>query len=188
MTLDEKLDNFYHTAMEDATNRSITIINEYRQSLDAIFEEHKKESIKKADLAIEIEQKNLYLEKNKAISTQVLKYKRIISNRSKELTDTLFADVLKKLEDYMKTDAYTSLLEQQILFAKNFAKDEPITIYINPSDKDKLDELEGKTGSSLTLSTINFLGGIRAVIHSKNILIDKSFATQLKESKDSYVL
>lgn len=188
MTLDEKLDNFYHTAMEDATNRSIAIINKYRHSLDEIFEEHKKESLRKANLAIEIENKNLNREKNKAISTQILKYKRIINDKSKELTDSLFADVLKKLEDYMKTDDYISLLEQQVLFAKNFSKNEPITIYINPSDKDKLELLEFKTGTSLTLSTINFLGGIRAVIHSKNILIDKSFATQLKENKEKFVL
>lgn len=188
MTLDEKLDNFYNTAMEDATNRSLSIIDECRQSLDVIFEEHKKESLRKANLTIEIENKNLNREKNKAISTQILKFKRIVSDRSKELTDSLFKDVLKKLEDYMKTDDYTSLLEQQILFAKSFSKNEPITIYINPSDKDKLELLESKTGTSLTLSTINFLGGIRAVIHSKNILIDKSFATQLKDNKEKFVL
>ena len=39
----------------------------------------------------------------------------------------------------------------------------------------------------LTISAEDFRGGVRAVIRSRNILIDNSFSTQLKEQYDKFV-
>ena len=38
MTLDEKLDNFYNAAMEDAAKQKIRIIDQYKNSLKEIYE------------------------------------------------------------------------------------------------------------------------------------------------------
>lgn len=83
----------------------------------------------------------------------------------------------------MTTPAYDDLLVKQILSALAFANGTEIQIYINPSDADKKTMLEEKTGITLTVSTIDFIGGTRAVIHEKNILIDHSFLTKMEEEK-----
>ena len=57
----------------------------------------------------------------------------------------------------MKTHDYTCLLEQQILSAKRFAKNDPITIYTNPSDKDKLELCSHFYSSGLVSLYITFL-------------------------------
>ena len=48
-------------------------------------------------------------------------------------------------------------------------------------------DLEGATRVHLTISAEDFRGGVRAVIRSRNILIDNSFSTQLKEQYDKFV-
>lgn len=48
-------------------------------------------------------------------------------------------------------------------------------------------DLEDATRVHLTISTEDFRGGVRAVIRSRNILIDNSFSTQLKEQYDKFV-
>ena len=63
----------------------------------------------------------------------------------------------------MKTEEYLELLEKYIEKAARFADGEEMTIYINQTDADKKEYLEKDTGMKLTISTEDFVGGIRAV-------------------------
>ena len=86
----------------------------------------------------------------------------------------------------METPKYDAFLEAQIKKEKSFAGDSEIHIYIDPSDKEKLNLLSLKTDCDIRVSQYPFLGGTRAVIASKNILIDNSFETKLKEAEESF--
>ncbi|MDF2951974.1 MAG: V-type synthase subunit [Anaerocolumna sp.] len=88
----------------------------------------------------------------------------------------------------MKTPEYTQLLTSQIVKAKEFANGEEMIIYINSSDESLKETLEAKTGAKLTISNRDFIGGTRAVMQEKNILIDNSFITRFKEAKNEFVL
>ena len=68
-----------------------------------------------------------------------------------------------------------------------FCRNDELTIYINPTDEKKRSDLEDATRVHLTISTEDFRGGVRAVIRSRNILIDNSFSTQLKEQYDNLI-
>ena len=59
--------------------------------------------------------------------------------------------------------------------AAAFAGSEAMTIYINPTDADKKDYLEEHTGFQLTVSKEDFIGGVRCVVHGRNILVDHAF-------------
>ena len=72
-------------------------------------------------------------------------------------------------------------------FAEKYAGDELVTIYINGSDEAKREELEELTGVSLTVSEEDFIGGVRAVISSRNILMDHSFRTQLRDEYEKFL-
>lgn len=188
MTLDNKLENFYNSAMEDAANQKIEMINQYKNSLREIYEEHKSNSLRKAEGYFEMEVKNLNREKNKTLSIKALDSKRLVNDKSKKIKKLLFEEVTEKLIEFMKTPEYIDLLETQINNAKSFAKEEQINIYINPSDEDKKLELEKRTNTFLIISNIDFFGGTRAVINSKNILIDHSFLAKLKDEKEKFTL
>lgn len=188
MTLDEKLDQFYNAAMESATSQNIQIIDEYKKSLQIIYSEHKKEALRKAEITYRMESEKLLREKNRELSNESIHIKRKISERTAELTDKLFEEAAVKLQDYMTTSGYFDLLCNQIKLAKDFALDEDITIYINPTDANLKASLEANTGAALTISNRNFIGGTRAVIQDKNILIDNSFLARLDEAKSTFTL
>lgn len=188
MTLDEKLQLFYDSAIEDATKQSVDLIKEYKKSLQAVYEEHKATAIQKAEMTLNTESQKLIQEKNKALSTENLDFRRRLNEKVNELKEILFHDVEKKLNNFMKTPDYENLLINQIIASLQFARGDEIQIYLNESDTDKKSNLEEKTGAALTISKIDFMGGTRAVIHEKNILIDRSFLTKLEEEKDIFSL
>lgn len=188
MTLDEKLDQFYKSAIDSATSQNIQIIDEYQKSLHKIYDEHKKDAYRKAEVSYRVESENLKREKNRQLSNEAIGIKRIISEKTAELTETLFHDVTAKVYAYMKTPEYVSLLKKQISLATEFANGDEMTIYINKSDEDKKSTLESTTKTHLTISNRDFVGGIRAVIHDKNILIDHSFSTKLEEAVNNFTI
>ena len=123
---------------------------------------------------------------NKELSREQIQIKRDMAKKQDSLKEQLFQEVQELLEKYMASPDYKKLLLKQIKAASSFAGTDAIIIYINPSDADKLPELEQSAKIPLTISQASFIGGIRAVIESKNILIDNSFETQLKEAKESF--
>lgn len=186
MTLDEKIELFSKAVIDSATKQNIDIVHQYNESLQKIYDEHKQNTLNKAEAAYLAESENLLRDKNRTLSSEAIKIKRNISEKSSELIDKLFQDVSLKLEEYMKTPEYFNLLNTQISKAKAFAREDEIIIYINPSDEGLKQLLEEKTDVKLTVSSRDFLGGTRAVIHSTNILIDNSFMTKLSEAKSTF--
>ncbi|MDE7431806.1 MAG: ATPase, partial [Lachnospiraceae bacterium] len=61
-------------------------------------------------------------------------------------------------------------------------------IYIDPLDKDKKEYLETQTGVTVTISEYSFGRGMRAIIPSKNILVDNSFNYKINELKTDYTI
>ena len=74
-----------------------------------------------------------------AVSKAQLELKREYGKRQKELKQELFQEVLKELQEFMKTDEYKELLVAYIEKAARFTNGEDLKIYINPSDADKKD-------------------------------------------------
>ncbi len=188
MTLDEKLDVFYQSSIEDATKRSEEIISEYKESLHKMYEEHREKAEQKAAFYLEAETQKLLQEKNKTLSAETMDYKKRYSEKTEELKAILFKQVELRLISFMKTEDYVNLLVRQIESEVKFAGNDRIIIYINPTDEHLKSTLEQKTKAALTISSFDFMGGTRAVIQEKNILIDHSFSTKLAEEKDIFSL
>lgn len=188
MTLNEKLEQFYKSAVDSATSQNLQIVDEYKKSLQKIYDDHKEDVTRKSDIAFRAASENLIREKNITLSTDTMDLKRKINEKAAELTEKIFKEVYEMLLTFIKTPDYVELLATQITAANTFARGEEVTFYINSSDESLKAELESKTGITLTISTIDFIGGTRAVIHKQNILIDNSFLTKLEESKNSFML
>ena len=63
---------------------------------------------------------------------------------------------------------------------------EKMIIYIDPADQALLMNLEMEAGTTLTVSEYSFGGGTRAVLPDRNVLIDDSFATKVKETMENF--
>ncbi len=186
MTLNEKLDRMRVTSMEEARTNGNKIIAKHKASVDQLFADHKEVAIRQSELSIKTEKNHAKQQLNKALSTSQTELKRKQGRAQTRLKNSLFTRVGQLLEEYMNTDAYLEQLVVYINKAKDFAEGTNISIYINASDEDKIKELEKRTGMVLTVYKEDMKGGIRAIIHDRNILINYSFASALAEQYDNF--
>lgn len=161
--------------MEEARAEGNAIMKQHEDALLDVFEQHRSEMIRQSETRVKTERVGAQQQLNMAMSKAQLELKRELSKTQKELKTKLFEEVREVVKDYMKSEEYQGLLIAYIEKAARFANGAPMTIYINPSDADKKEYLEEHTGMALTVSKEDFIGGVRAVIKEKNILIDHAF-------------
>lgn len=187
MTIEEKLQHFKEYAMEDARIQSAQQLDEYTQALETIFQEHREERRRQEDLQVKTETEQIIRENNKDLSQEQMRIKRRLRKKEEELKEKLFVEVRDRLGRFMDTPKYNELLVKWLKEALSFAGGDEIILYIDPADSSKQMELEAQIQAPVVVSQYSFIGGMRAVIPSRNILIDNSFETKLAEEKEAFV-
>lgn len=187
MTIEEKLQHFYTASIETAAKEAQQMQDQHQEALDKIFQEHKETKERQIQSHIQAETDHLKREINKNVSAKQLEYRRLLSDKTHVLKQDLFDAVEKRLTAFKSTPEYLVYLSDRIQEALDFAGEDSMIIYLDPSDQERIPELAGRFGLAPVVSKENFFGGMRAVIRSKNILIDNSFATLLREAKDEFV-
>lgn len=187
MTLEEKIEHLQAASMEEARAEGNAIIDNYRTALEKVLEDHKEEAILQSQTRIKGEMVNARQQLNQATAKAQLELKRKQGKIQQTLKDKIFEETMTLVSDYMKTEAYEDFLVRCIRRAVDFADGEQMTIYINPSDEQKQSALEEASGAQVTVSAEDFIGGVRAVIRGRNILIDNSFKTQLRNEYDRFL-
>ncbi len=186
MTTEEKLKHFEESSMERARAQSMEIISKHQEALKQIEKEHKETKRRQADLQIRTETESLKHQINMALSKEQIEIRRRITRHQNELKDTLFQEVQERLEAFRSTQQYQNLLLSQIQEILKMADHQEVTIYLDPADASIQKSLEEACKVPLTLSAYSFLGGTRAVLSARHILIDNSFETRLAEEKEAF--
>ena len=176
MTIDEKLSHFYDITVEDARTKAAAILEEHKEALEKMTAERKALSEENAQAQIKAETANARREVNKALSAEQLTIKRDWTKKQNELKEKLFSEVKELLDSFTKTPEYETYLTGKIKEALDFAEDDEISVYLSPEDSALAGKLQQTTGVTIQIAKDSFLGGIRATIPQKNILIDHSFA------------
>lgn len=186
MTIDEKLQHFYEVSLEEAREDAAQAIQEHKKLLSEKLEEHRQLSRQNAEAEVKAETEHVRREVNKALSAEQITLKRDWSKKQEELKEALFGEVSTKIRDFMSTSEYETYLCRKIKEAQDFAENDEIHIFLSGTDRERLDALIQKTGISLQVSEEDFIGGIRAEIPHKNILIDNSFAANLDAMRKEF--
>lgn len=176
MTIDEKLSHFYDITVEDARTKAAAILEEHKEALEKMTAERKALSEENAQAQIKAETANARREVNKALSAEQLTIKRDWTKKQNELKEKLFSEVKELLDSFTKTPEYETYLTGKIKEALDFAEDDEISVYLSPEDSALAEKLQQTAGVTIQIAKDSFLGGIRATIPQKNILIDHSFA------------
>ena len=175
MTIEEKLQHFYDVSVEEASGSASQALEEHKKHLAKMFSDHKQTRQQDAQAQIKAETENAKREVNKALSA----LKRNLTARENELKDELFVEVKERLTQFMSTTEYEDYLVRKIKEAVDFAKDDELFIFLSPEDEGLKHTMMARTGFPVQISKEPFIGGIRATIPSKNILIDNSFMESL---------
>ena len=185
MNLEDKLAHFSKFCITDARSKADKIIADYQDALDKAFEEYKHDENRRAAMQLNIEAEKIKREGNRRISIEQTALKKQIGMEHEKLKEAVFCELTQRLDEFMKTPAYNKLIEAQIQAVLDFADSDTAEIYIDPKDEAMLDGLVQKYGNILRLSKDSFIGGTKAVIAAKNILIDNSFAKKLDDARES---
>lgn len=186
MTIDEKLQHFYDVSLDEAREDAAKAIQDHKEYLQKVLEEHKQSRTQTAEAEVKAEAEHVRREVNKALSAEQITLKRDWSLKQNELKETLFAEVRNKALQFTSTPEYEDYLCRRIKEARDFAEEDEIQIYLSAGDRELLDSLSAKAAYPLQVSSEDFLGGIRAEIPAKNILIDNSFATNLAAMRKEF--
>lgn len=186
MTTEEKLQHFYEVSMDTAREEATKVLNEYKTALETEMERHKQEKQAASENQFKIATDNAAREINKALSAEHLHIKRKLSKKQQHLKESIFAEVEDLLEDFSKKPEYIDWLEDKIKLSLEIAENDSVQIYLTAKDSAKAEELKKRTGITPLISETNFLGGIRAVIPEKNILIDNTFLTAFENEKERF--
>lgn len=187
MTIEERVAHLQEAAMLEARTRANTIVNQHEAMLRSVLNQHKGEANRQADMRIKAEMISARQQQNMAVSKAQLELKREYGQRQKELKQELLAEVQEQLREFMKTDRYRELLAAYIDKAAHFTNGEGMTIYINATDADKKEWLEERTGMELTISKEDFVGGIRAIVKGRNVLIDHAYKGAMEEELQNFM-
>ena len=120
--------------MEQARAEGNAIIDAHKEALEKVIEDHRAEALRQSETRIKAEPTNARLSLNQAAAKSQLEIKRRQGKVQQELKDKIFEEVMGLVNDYMKTEAYGDFLVKCIRQAMHFAGQDPVTIYINPSD------------------------------------------------------
>lgn len=187
MTIEERVAHLQEAAMLEARTRANTIMKQHETMLRDVLNQHKREAHRQADMRIKAEMINARQQQNMAVSKAQLELKREYGQRQKELKHKLSVEVQEQLQEFMKTDRYRELLAAYIDKAAHFTNGEGLTIYINATDADKKEWLEERTGMELSISKEDFVGGIRAVVKGRNVLIDHAYKGAMEEELQNFM-
>lgn len=184
MTLDEKLTNFTEYCVLAAKKKSEELILQQQTALDKDFEAYTVKSKEIEDTQIKIEKENLEKKLNKELSNEQLHSKQLIGEARTELTDKLFVELSDKISNFINTKEYIELISSQIEYALKFADGDELIIYVDSTDESRLHELCARHQTDcIKISEHSFMGGTKALLPKKNILIDNSFAKKLETAK-----
>ena len=121
---------------------------------------------------------------NKELSNEQLHSKQLIGEARTELTDKLFVELSDKISNFINTKEYIELISSQIEYALKFADGDELIIYVDSTDESRLHELCARHQTDcIKISEHSFMGGTKALLPKKNILIDNSFAKKLETAK-----
>lgn len=187
LTLEQKMERFREAAVNNAKDVSYADYLEYQKAIDKEFEEHKKRKDAEIKEELEAETEAARRELNRELLAKGLESKKAISKREKEIKKKLFEEVKNAVQKWKEKPDYIDFLCEKIKAAEEFAAGDEMIVYIDPTDEALLPEIVKRTNITPQISTMDFLGGIRAVIRSKNILIDDSYKSYLLERKNEFV-
>lgn len=186
MTIEEKIEHFYKISVESAEEEAAALLSSYRAELEAQLEEHRRTKRRLAEDELRTEKANVRREVNKALSSEQIHQKRLLSRHQNDLKTQLFLLVEEKLENFRQSGEYPDYLFQRCEKALAFAGTDEIVLLLSPSDAALAPELEARLHHPVEIDKEEFGGGIRAAVASRNVLIDDSFVSMLETERADF--
>lgn len=186
MTLEEKLSKFSEALARETQKHGDKIVQEYEKTLKKNFDNHKDEAFRHADLQIKQAYTTYKKERSKFISTTNLNIKKVIRKRTMELKESLYVEIVEKLNEFKKSSEYLELIKNCIKKVEDYSHNSEFTIFIDKSDEKLIESIHSFTNHKIKFSYDNIIGGIYAYLPNEKILLNLSFKDKLTDLIDEF--
>ncbi|AMB96010.1 V-type ATP synthase subunit E [Aerococcus urinae] len=188
MKLEEKMAYFKDQVTQQSQAEIDQQINQYRQTLEDDYQKFQEQTDETYAHRLVNEKEALRKENNKAISQIQINQQRELFLTEENMKLTLFQTFTKQIESYQKSEAYIEQLKKMLKNIQAYAGREKYDLYIDENDSHLRSQLESYASHPIIISDRPFMGGIRAVLRERQILVDYSFLTFLDRLKENFVI
>jgi len=187
--INEKLNRFTEIVLQEASGKARKILEYARREKEEKLQEHEVVFLRNAYQKIHEALADIEKESNSIYSCKLLEAKRLLYNKRNEISDRVFDSVMKKLEEYRKTEEYADKLGQFIEKGLAEVGEGEIRIIVDEEDLTKAAETVNKTGRAAKIekSTGSLKGGCIVVNETRGLLADYSFRNRLETQKKAFL-
>lgn len=186
MNVKEKIEAFGRIVEKEAEEQRVKILKEIEEKIEIGYREKVNEAKAVWDKKTKAETYKVQMQENKELIAYESESKKKLMAKRRDIIESVFASVRNELYQYRNTPEYISYLADNI--KKVIDTDPDSTIYLIKDDMKLSSEINAKLSAALLYkeSEENFIGGFRAYLNRKNIIIDNSFLTKLNAEKDKF--
>lgn len=188
MTTEQKLAIFSKTALENATKKKKAELDTYKKKLQKEFSQKKVDEKNKQMALYEQSIQQLKQEKQQQVAAIKNQLRKDLAAKTSGFIDDIFDAVKSELTLYKSTTKYVTYLEKQIEIIQTIAGRDTIKWFLDSTDASLKDLLERKYNITINLNKTPILGGILAKIPSKNLYVDETFLSKMKEARETFIL
>lgn len=186
MDIESKLELFSKNSTKYTQEQVEKELFDYEQALKNDLEKFKEKKEEELRINVNRQKQQLKNDLGRDYSNASFANKSALAKIRADLRAELFNSVLEKLMEHKNSEEYVIELNHMIEEVINLSNGLYTKIFLNKDDYSLKDKLKLPTNAVLLISENDILGGIRAIIDEKNIMIDKCYATILQEQRDSF--
>ena len=171
----DRIEKLGNSILSDARRKAEEIISKAQQQADELTEQAREQYRRSEDSEIALDRQ------------KTAAHKSVLAHRC-ELVDSLFDDIRKRLESFVKSSEYAEFMNALAKKANNeqaFSKD--CVINVSRDDKQLAMDIADKYGVGVSVDRNIELGGITVYYPSENIYIDYTLDLALEQQRKAFV-
>jgi len=182
MNVEVKLATFSKIIEEEAELRRKAALDEIDIKLNTSIEQFKEQAVAEAKAKTAVENEAALQLVNREISLYSADKKKLLFAKRIELEAKLFSDIEKKILSYTNTDEYGRNLVKNI---ENEMQLHNCEIIVTKRDYERFFS-NNESGSVISAGNDFFIGGYKAVLKNKGMVIDNTYRTRLEDQKENF--
>lgn len=110
-----------------------------------------------------------------------------------EIIETVFADVKKKLVEFVIGEEYFPYLSRQIKHSCDLAGEGELSVYVSKKDMERFSSLFEDIKKELPSCTVfreideDIIGGCRVLNNTRNIIVDNTLLGKLESNRENFL-
>lgn len=182
MKTEEKLNEFKRLAVSEAENIRVKNL----KHINIKIKEEASKGIKEAEALSKLKIDEEFHKSSQARNKELLEAKNLCKRKlidlRKEYENNIFEHVERKLHEFTKTEQYVPYLISSIKKVLKGGMD----IYFVKQDMMHTKIIKEELNINILESDEDFIGGFKAIMPNKNMVIDNSFKSRLLEERERF--